>query len=333
MFKKAISIFLIICTCLCFSACNNTDDELSIVSAPEEEVIIIDEILTEESTATETPVASEEPSSVSPPSSVVEPSSVTESTTNTESTLPIVDDGKIKVMSFNVYFNDELLRSDAILEIINRYSPDIIGVQEATGVWINIFNTHLSPKYGCVGISRDNNLTGEHSAVIYNKEKFNLIEDKTLWLSDTPDTPSKFDNSIFNRIMTYAVLERRSDSKRFIAANTHLDHGIDEVRSMQSAKLMELLSESEGMPIFITGDFNATNTSTTYYNMTSSFLRDSLLVAEQKTTGFTYANKVIDYVFVSRTGIKVNKYRVIPDKINGESPSDHNPVLIEAELT
>lgn len=48
MLKKIISVLLIMCTCLCFSACNNTDDDFSVVSAPEEEAIKADEILYEE---------------------------------------------------------------------------------------------------------------------------------------------------------------------------------------------------------------------------------------------------------------------------------------------
>ena len=55
MFKKAISVLLIICTCLCFSACNNTDDNFSVVSAPEEEVIKADEILYEEPSSVTAP--------------------------------------------------------------------------------------------------------------------------------------------------------------------------------------------------------------------------------------------------------------------------------------
>ncbi len=331
--KKIISILVILAVCIGLSSCRSSDSAISAISDNTDGTIISSDI-----TTTETPSSEQSTVSVETPSSAVAPPPVAESSLvvdveSNESTLPIVDDGKIAVMSFNVLCNDELIRSEMVLEIINRYSPDILGVQEATGVWINIFSKNLSPKYAVVGISRDANLEGEYSAVIYNKEKFNLIQDKTYWLSDTPNTPSKFEQSNFNRIVTCAVLERRGDGKRFLAACTHLDNSTDEVRELQSEKLVEILGEFKDMPIFLAGDFNVTNKSKVYKNVTESFLQDSLSVAAKKTEGNTFSNRVIDFVFISRFGIQVNKYRVIQDQLNGISPSDHNPVLIETELT
>ena len=76
---------------------------------------------------------------------------------------------------------------------------------------------------------------GEYSAIFYRTDKFDLIESGTKWLSPTPDEPCSYyvykdpDTGVtyranFPRIMTYAVLERKTDGARFIYVNTHLDH-------------------------------------------------------------------------------------------------------------
>jgi endonuclease/exonuclease/phosphatase family metal-dependent hydrolase len=51
--------------------------------------------------------------------------------------------------------------------------------------------------------------------------------------------------------------------------------------------------------------------------------------------GFAHNKPVtdlIDYVFVSKSGIDVKKYAVLSDAINNRYPSDHLPVFVHLEL-
>ena len=41
---------------------------------------------------------------------------------------------------------------------------------------------------------------------------------------------------------------------------------------------------------------------------------------------------VLDYFFVTKDTVTVNKYEAVDNKINGEYPSDHIPVRIDAVI-
>ena len=51
-----------------------------------------------------------------------------------------------------------------------------------------------------------------------------LKTQRTKWLSQTPDLPSKSWDAACTRILTIGVLEHRSTGKTVVAMNTHLDH-------------------------------------------------------------------------------------------------------------
>ena len=48
------------------------------------------------------------------------------------------------------------------------------------------------PGYDYIGVGRDDGKEkGEHSAIFYRTDKFDVIEKGDFWLSETPDVPSK----------------------------------------------------------------------------------------------------------------------------------------------
>lgn len=167
-----------------------------------------------------------------------------------------IDDTGMTAMSFNVYvgnFVDE--RKERVRYQILSHLPDTFGVQEASDNWMVYLRSELSGYYACVGIGRDNG-TGEHSAVFYAKDKFNLVDSGTKWLSATPDVSSKFESSSLNRIFTYAILERKSDGARIMHLNTHFDHKSEEARSQQagfcSISLNNTLTWRLSVPVILT---------------------------------------------------------------------------------
>ena len=121
-----------------------------------------------------------------------------------------------RVMSFNVRCADDPegsinTRSKIVTAIIERYAPDSFGVQEATGKWMGILKGKLGDKYAYVGEPRDNyGPFSEYSAVFYLKDKYNLIDEGTIWLSETPEVKNtkSFDSACY-RIATWAVLENK----------------------------------------------------------------------------------------------------------------------------
>lgn len=239
-------------------------------------------------------------------------------------------------MSFNLLCGQlEHERVERVMQIIKNYLPDTIGVQEATRTWITLLEKEFGDLYGCVGEGRDGDTNGEYTAIYYNKSVFNLIEEGTKWLSDTPDVVSKVEESSLNRTFTYALLERRSDGQKIMAVNTHLEHTSSEARDIQSAILAKYIREyAENYPVILTGDFNTESDTNAYATVLSGGVTNASEVAESASVSATFtnygsANATIDFVFVTEDTISVKNFKVCTEKINGNYPSDHHPVLIE----
>ena len=245
----------------------------------------------------------------------------------------------LRVMSFNVHYIDTELgkidpaRVPNVIETIRRADADVIGLQEVTPEWKSYLLGYLSEDYVFVGEGRDGGENGEHSLILYRKDKFVCLESDTLWLSNTPDSVSKYPESSLNRIMTYVKLQRISDGAIFVHFNTHLDHKSGDARDKQANLLVKIAEERfKDLPVFFTGDFNGTSKTEMYRNFESSGYSDSYNVAFDAVYAATApsSNSVIDFCFVKSKAILVLKYRVDETKYtSNEDPSDHCPVIVD----
>jgi len=243
-------------------------------------------------------------------------------------------DTSLVAMSFNVWVNAASWqqRAPSVLSVINSACPDTFGVQEADGKWMTYLSEHL-PDYAYVGEGRNGGTSGEYSAVFYRTDVFTLLESDTKWLSDTPDVVSKYEESSYRRIFTYALLERKSDGKKIMHVNTHLDHTSAEARKKQTAVLVSFLNQHKDVPVLVSGDFNATLFATDIAGMLNAGFETSAKVAlSSDGMAATFSTKVIDYIFVREKTVKVYEYRVDRSKPNGIQPSDHNPIYIRYDL-
>ncbi len=239
------------------------------------------------------------------------------------------------IMSFNLLcIRDTIARRARVVSAIRAYMPDILGVQEATPRWM----AHLSaalPEYTPLGTGRGRDGGDEASAIFVKKERFAVLESGTRWLSEHPYTYSYVEGSLCPRVFTYAVLRDRTDGYTFCHVNTHLDHGTEEVRTVQ-AHLLHRFAEKMGahMPVTVTGDFNCEeNESAVYRYMTEDRFADAkaeaaTVYAASTFHGYENFVSVIDYCFVQRDAFTVSEYKVIDELFDGEHPSDHNPILV-----
>lgn len=243
----------------------------------------------------------------------------------------------LTAMSFNVYVGDQnAQRQVSVLQTIRKYLPDTLGVQEADGNWMNYLNQNLNDYYSYVGEGRDGGSSGEYSAIFYRKDKFNLIDSGTKWLSDTPNTPSAFPESSLHRIFTYAVLQEKQSGTKVLAVNTHFDHSGPSARNRQVQVVMDFIRSYSGYPIVFTGDLND-KPSSDMYAVVRQELEDSSRIAKRAERTDTFhnyssANVTLDYIFVTPDKIEISFYKVISDRENGMFPSDHFPVYIEYNL-
>ena len=237
-------------------------------------------------------------------------------------------------MSFNLLVNNVTEeRIGRVLTVIRKYMPDTLGVQEASEEWMAALRDGLGEEYASVGVGRDAGGKGEHSAIFYRKALFEVEESGTKWLSDTPDTVSRVDGSICNRVFTYAVLRRIGDGKRFLCVNTHTDHAKDPaVRLAQVRVLTAFLAAHADLPAVVSGDFNEIESEPSIQQMlTSGFVTASSLALEADRKP-TFRSSVIDYFFLTGGAFNVFRYTVDDGLVDGAAPSDHNPILITYDL-
>ena len=244
-------------------------------------------------------------------------------------------ENKYSIMSYNILCDKpKPERIERLIATVKKYEADTIGMQEVTPYWLSFIKPALEDKYVCVGLGRDGENNGEHSCVFYNKEKFNLISTETKWLSDTPDVVSRVEGSAYIRIVTFAVLERKTDGKRFVHANTHLDFG---KAAVEQVKYIKKFAAEYTDPMFITGDFNFEPTSEGYAEFTKErFVTSAEVAADAKISNTFPACEnptiIIDYCLVTPETIDVKSYKVCSEQFDGDYGSDHLPVYVEYDL-
>jgi len=258
--------------------------------------------------------------------------------------------GLIRVATYNVRgpndrspnsWRDRLPR---MVRTIRENKFELIGTQETLPRAISDLTESLG--FASFGVGRDRKRGDEHNAVLYDPERFNVISQETFWLSPEPETPgsSGWDSSL-PRICTWGLLQDRKTEKRFVIANTHLDH-VSAIARMQGINviLQRLGPMIEKYPFILTGDFNST-VDDSPARMLRNVLRDSRDVSETDHYGAgdeTFHDfhenrkershrKPIDFIFVNNR-VRVLSHGTIQDFRDGLASSDHFPVTAEVVL-
>lgn len=252
-----------------------------------------------------------------------------------------VEPETIRVMSFNVRVGEFVdPRKGYVVQTVRKYSPDLMGVQEASVQWMEYLNANLSGDYNYIGIGRDPNSTGEYSAIFYKKNMFTVIDSGTFWLSETPDTCSYGWDAACRRVCTWGVFRNNHTDEVFAYFNTHTDHQSGTARANGMAVVLERV-KALGFPAFLTGDLNLHEGSSVYKTITSEVFDDSKFLATSSDTGGTYhgygtvdttTNTPIDFAMVTKNDFVVDNYKVVRDKYGSEFVSDHYPVYMDVRM-
>ncbi|HHT29347.1 endonuclease/exonuclease/phosphatase family protein [Petrimonas mucosa] len=234
-------------------------------------------------------------------------------------------------------------RKEMVKELIRFYDFDIVGTQEG---FKHMLNDILElGNYAYVGVGRDDGQdAGEHSAILYRKDRFEVLESGNFWYSETPEVPGKgWDAVCCNRICSWAKFKERRTGTSFFVFNSHFDHQGKEARKNSSLLLIRKIKEIAGdATVFVTGDFNAVPDAEPIRLIhESGLLLDSYEVTEEPpygTVGTFNSYRLdspvknrIDYIWVTHN-VKVKKYGVLNDLPYFRFPSDHFPVMIKAEI-
>lgn len=265
-------------------------------------------------------------------------------------TTMVKEDYSFKVMSFNVrtinldlsgHPNDNIqLRSPLIIEQIRAESPDLIGCQEWTASHEAFIQKKIANDYGYIVISRDGLPFGEMGAIFYKKARFELLENHTFWLSDTPEKISLGWDGGCHRICTTAVLKDLKSEKTLQFSNTHLDNKGIEAREKGTKMVVKEVEESS-YPSILVGDFNYNNFNANYAYCIEK-LDDARLIAEKSVTTATYNNwnenslsiggYPIDHVMLKKDCFLVEEYKVLNYLVNDLFASDHFALVVTLSI-
>ncbi len=254
--------------------------------------------------------------------------------------LDIYAENELKVMSCNVRCiaptdlgkKSWFYRADLIVKGIQNNQPGVIGFQEVTK-WQYEYLCETLGVFDSVITYRDDAFNSEGCPIFYRSDIYTLIDKGSFWLSETPEVMSKDWGAACYRICSYAILKDNATETEFVVFNTHLDHVSDEARINGIQVVLDKIKEFGGLPAVLVGDLNAEEDSETYRSATENFL-DVKYQTENTMTSCTYQDwgkqldrECIDYVMISKTGFKVNSYRVVTDTYDGVYSSDHFPLV------
>ena len=210
-----------------------------------------------------------------------------------------------------------------IANIVKFHDFDIFGTQEGYTVQLEELKEAL-PGFAYIGVGRDDGRdAGEHSAIFYRTDLFEVVDSGNFWLSETPDTPSVGWDAALPRICSWGHFRHTPSGKEFMMFNLHMDHVGKQAR-VESAKLVRAMIDSlgRGIPAVVTGDFNVDQNHESYGTMTAdqtlldSYEAADLVYADNGTfNNFMtdgYSTSRIDHIFVT-PNIDVKRYGVLTD--------------------
>jgi endonuclease/exonuclease/phosphatase family metal-dependent hydrolase len=274
-----------------------------------------------------------------------------------------LEESPIRVMSFNVRgsFHDarkkNAWRNRAALNIatIERYAPDVIGLQEAQRGNLGAYHKRL-PRYAHIrGPRYGNTAPHDFNTILFDPERLEPLNSGGFWLSETPEKYSRSWKTSVARSATWALFRMLNTDLSFLHLNTHLDHVSAPARQEGSKLIVRRVVEISARtgvdpPAIVTGDFNSRPGNRTYRTFIESGFVDTYLAAGNEDgegantfhafRGARYRDahpgrgpRRIDWIFLKdpKKRLQAKSHRIIhdADEISGLYPSDHYPILAE----
>ncbi|KAL8864770.1 MAG: hypothetical protein Q9198_009652, partial [Flavoplaca austrocitrina] len=152
--------------------------------------------------------------------------------------------------SFSNHETESIARTAAFIclqEVLHCQLSDVL--RDLNGIISNEENESLpdGPLWAHIGVGREDGHTkGEYSPIIYPVKLFDLLHFQNLWLSPTPDRPSKGWDAGCVRILTLGVFKSKSTGQQIIACCTHLDNIGAESRKHSIAIILKTIESLRG---------------------------------------------------------------------------------------
>lgn len=271
----------------------------------------------------------------------------------------------MRLLSFNILRGDlqgpDHLwtgRKDACLAMLAADKPAVFGLMECNSVQRDDI-LDAFPEYGRVGLAVNGTVYDHPSTssnpIFYDGSKMLLEDWGTYWLSDTPTAPGSY-TWYYNkpRTFTWARFKVKQDDARFVYIAVHLQDNSSQInpdykgqesyygpenRKKATALIKRLLTDTinpGGLPMLLSGDLNATATSTELKGLYDIFdlAADKAVAADKGNTYNSYSEggkSRIDHIFCK--GCVVRSFSVDRSTYKGvRFISDHWPVYADFTL-
>lgn len=255
----------------------------------------------------------------------------------------------MRIMTANIwgnYFDNPVSARDGdIIAVFDRYSPDVLGVQEIMGEWYESrMFPHLAKSYNFFGTEMYN---PTNFVPMFAKKEYKMHAKGFEYYTDTPDD---------SKSITWAVLEK--DGRTFAVCNTHFwwmtgeEH--DRIRVINAEQLVSLMKYLNGRfecPVFAFGDMNTKISSDVFKVYSENGIKHLYGIAEEKDdltshhgdpvkdeNGKFHGRVLykdhthsIDHIIALGGGFKVKQYRIVTDS-EALDATDHSPVCADIEF-
>ncbi|MGH3085797.1 MAG: endonuclease/exonuclease/phosphatase family protein [Rubrobacteraceae bacterium] len=256
---------------------------------------------------------------------------------------------ELRVMSFNVRGsrrpdgkNAWKKRAALNVDVIKRWSPDLIGFQEFQRGNHETYEKELPGYESALGPKYENKKPHAFNAIFWDTGRMERLDSGGFWLSQTPDEFSGSWNTAQRRSANWMKFRLVPEEREFVHLNTHLDHKSIPARQKGTRLIVEKLDAMGNLPQIVTGDFNAEPGKLVYETFSEAGFEDAHVRAGNPRTktfhrfrGEDFAPKKsdrewrMDWVLI-RDGDSgkwdVNACLIVRDCDPPVFPSDHYPV-------
>ncbi len=256
-----------------------------------------------------------------------------------------------RVAAYNIRYDAQMdvesgnawdLRKEPLARLIRQHGFDIVGTQEGDAGQMDDLK-ELLPAFDIVAHPYGGKGDLHNAAILYKKDRFELLDSGVFWLSETPEVRSIGWDASDHRVCNWGKFREKFSGKEFFFFNTHF-YWRKEIARKESGPLMAIKIKgiAGNSPTIITGDFNS-RPETSQIAAIKEVVNDTHEVTKterQGVEGTGFPGGVfrgapdgrIDYVFVSPQ-IHVFDYKVLSDSYNDDRyPSDHLPVTCFIEF-
>lgn len=294
--------------------------------------------------------------------------------TGSNSTIPnFLDSIKLRIYTNNIRLNGNSLfpherpwskRRGLITSSIDFHtdpgSANVVCLQEVLhdqlqDILYALNDEGLVEEWGYYGVGRTDGLTrGEYSPIFFKHEDWIVLDNKTYWLSETPDVPSKGWDAVLERIVTMVTVQSRVNPRiKLNFFNTHFDHIGKEARRQSSLLIIDRMKNHNDYPSFLCGDFNTQPTDEPYHILKKHGFKDSRTLIDSlhsyghnfTYTGFDHNHEdttIIDYIWapyfaknghveaIKQLGQSMDDFKVSEEDIEDEDINFFKLTLHEA---